>query len=62
MRKTRLQAFSMAAVLSFVGAVAAAAHNSSDKPSEKKLLEEIAGYKSWKRMKEMPVKIPSVAG
>jgi hypothetical protein len=59
MKKTPLQIFALAVVLSFVGAVAAAAHKSSDKPSEKKVLEDIAGYKSWKRVTVEPVRVPS---
>ena len=64
MRKTPLQILAVATVLSFVGAVAATAHNSSDKPSEKKVLEEVAGYKSWTRVTEKPmsVEIPTAAG
>ena len=64
MKKTPLQIFALAAVLSFVGAVAVAARDSSDKASSKKVLEEIADYKSWTRLtvKPAPVEIPSLAG
>jgi hypothetical protein len=64
MRKTPVQILAVATVLSFVGAVAAAAHNFSDKPSEKKILEELAGYRGWKRMtvKPVPIDISSLEG
>lgn len=73
MRKTTLQIFALAAMLSFVGAVAAVARDSSDKPSAKKappkapakdVLEEIAGYKGWTRatQKPIPIDIASLAG
>ena len=66
MRKTPLQIFALTAVLSFVGAVAATAHKSSDKPTDKKVLEEISGYKGWTRVTAEPVEVPlnfaSVAG
>jgi hypothetical protein len=58
MRKTPLQILALAAVLSFVGAVAAAAHKSPDKPSDKKILEEIADYKDWGRVSAEPVRVP----
>ena len=58
MRKTTLQVFALAAVLSFVGALAAAAHKSSDKASEKKILEELAGYRGWTRVTAEPVRVP----
>jgi len=58
MRKTPLQIFAMASVLSFVGAVAAAAHKSSDMPSDKKVLEELAGYRGWTRVTAEPVRVP----
>lgn len=66
MRKTPLQIFALTAVLSFVGAVAAAAYKSPDKPTDKKVLEDISGYKSWTRVTDEPVEVPanvaSVAG
>jgi ABC-type cobalt transport system substrate-binding protein len=64
MRKTPVQILAVAAVLSFVGAVAAAAHNSSDKSSETKILEELEGYKDWTRMtaKPVPIDIASLGG
>jgi len=58
MRKTTLQIFALSAALSFVGAVAAAAYKSSDKTSDKKVLEEIAGYKDWGRVSAEPVRVP----
>ena len=58
MRKTPLQILALASVLSFVGAVAATAHKSSDKASEKKVLEELAGYKGWTRVTAEPVQVP----
>jgi hypothetical protein len=58
MRKTPLQIFALSAVLSFVGAVAAAAQDSSDKPSDKKILEEFAGYRAWTRVTAEPVPVP----
>ena len=59
MKKTPLQVFALATVLSFVGAVAAAARNSSDKPSdEKKVLEELAGYKGWTRVTAEAMPVP----
>jgi hypothetical protein len=58
MRKTTLQIFASAVVLSFVGAVSAAAHKSSDKPSDKKVLEELAGYRGWTRVTAEPVRVP----
>lgn len=58
MRKTPLQVFALAAALSFVGAVAATAHKSSDKVSDKKVLEDLAGYKGWKRVTGEPVEVP----
>jgi hypothetical protein len=65
MRKTPLQVFALAAVLSFVGAVATVASDSSDKAPTKKaakapaksVLEEIAGYKSWARVTKEPLTI-----
>ena len=56
MSKTPLQIFALASVLSFVGAVAA--HKSSDKPSDKKVLEEIAGYRDWTRVTAEPLRVP----
>ena len=56
MKKTPLQIFALAAVLSFVGGVAA--RDSSDKASEKKLLEELAGYRGWTRVTAEPVPVP----
>ena len=58
MRKTPLQIFALTAVLSFVGAVAAAAYKSSDKPSDKKVLEEFTGYRGWTRVSPEPVRVP----
>ncbi len=58
MRKTPVQILAMAVALSFVGAVAAAARNSSDKPSEKKILEELAGYRGWTRVNAEPMRVP----
>ena len=72
MRKTRLQIFALAAVLSFVVAVAVVARDSSDKSSAKRatkapaknVLEEIAGYKGWTRAtrKPIPIDVASLAG
>jgi len=64
MKKTPLQIFAAAAVLSFVGAVGVLASVSSDEASTKKLLDEIVDYKSWGRVTEkpMPVEIASAAG
>lgn len=58
MGKTMLQSFALAAVLSFVGAVAAAAHKAPGKDSDGKVLEEIAGYKHWGRVTAEPVRVP----
>lgn len=58
MRKTPLQIFALTAVLSFVGAVAAAAHKSPDKPTDKKVLEDLAGYRDWKRVTAEPLEVP----
>jgi hypothetical protein len=58
MRKTTLQIFALAAALSFVVAVAASAHKSPDKPTDKKVLEEVAGYRGWTRVTAEPVEVP----
>lgn len=58
MRKTPLKVFALTAVLSFVGAVAAAAHKTSDRPSDKKILEEFTGYRGWTRVTAEPVQVP----
>jgi hypothetical protein len=58
MRKTPLQILALSGVLSFVGAVAAAAHKSPDKPSDKKVLEELTGYRGWTRVTAEPVRVP----
>lgn len=57
MRKTPLQIFALTAVLSFVGAVAAAAHKSPDKPTDKRVLEDLAGYRGWTRVTAEPVEV-----
>lgn len=58
MKKTPLQILALSAVLSFVGVVAATARDSSDKASEKKILEEIAGYRGWTRVTAEPLRVP----
>lgn len=58
MKKTPLQIFALVAVLSFVGGVAAAARDSSDKAAQKKILEELAGYKGWTRVTAEPLRVP----
>ena len=59
MRKSPLQIFALAAVLSFVGAVGAAAHKSSGESSDKRVLEELAGYRGWTRVTAEPVEVPT---
>jgi len=58
MKKTPLQILALSAVLSFVGGVAATARDSSDKASEKKILEELAGYRGWTRVTNEPMPVP----
>lgn len=58
MKKTPLQILALAAVLSFVGGVAAAARDSSDKASDEKILEELAGYRGWTRVTAEAVRVP----
>ena len=58
MRKSTLQIFAAAAVLSFVGAVAASAHKSPGKSSDEKILEEVAGYRDWGRVSQEPARVP----
>ena len=58
MGKTTLQIYALTAALSFVGAVAATAHKASDKLPDKKVLEELAGYRGWTRVTAEPLEVP----